>query len=64
MKTWPKHPVIYEINTWVWLGELGRKYQRPVNLATIPVQEWIAQVKGGNMTEKDDLMSDASRIHA
>jgi hypothetical protein len=40
MKTWPKHPVIYEINTWVWLGELSRKYQRPMNLATIPDQEW------------------------
>ncbi len=22
MKTWPKHPVIYEINKWVWLHEL------------------------------------------
>ena len=22
MKTWPQYPVIYEINTWVWLGEL------------------------------------------
>ncbi len=32
MKTWPKHPVIYEINTWVWLAELSRKYRRPVNL--------------------------------
>lgn len=40
MKTWPKHPVIYEINTWVWLNELRRKYQRPLNLATIPDQEW------------------------
>ena len=40
MITWPKHPVIYEINTWVWLGELGRKYQRPVNLATVPPEEW------------------------
>ena len=27
MKTWPINPVIYEINTWVWLGELGEKYQ-------------------------------------
>ena len=36
MKTWPKHPVIYEINTWVWLGELSRKYRRPVTLATVP----------------------------
>jgi len=25
MRTWPKHPVIYEINTWVWLDELGQK---------------------------------------
>ena len=42
MKTWPEHPVIYEINTWVWLAELSRKYQRPVNLATVPQQEWEA----------------------
>jgi hypothetical protein len=42
MRTWPKHPVIYEINTWVWLGELSRKYQRPVDLATVPEQEWDA----------------------
>ena len=42
MKPWSKHPVIYEINTWVWLSELGRKYQRPVNLATVPPEEWEA----------------------
>ena len=40
MKTWPKHPVIYEINTWVWLAELGQKYQRPVNLAAVPPEVW------------------------
>jgi len=40
MKTWPMHPVIYEINTWVWLYELGQKHQRPVNLATVPSEEW------------------------
>ncbi len=40
MKMWPKHPVIYEINTWVWLRELSQKYQRPVNLATLPEEEW------------------------
>ena len=40
MKTWPKHPVIYEINTWVWLGELSRKYRKSLDLATVPVQEW------------------------
>jgi hypothetical protein len=42
MKTWPKHPVIYEINTWVWLAELRRKYKRPMNLATVPPEEWDA----------------------
>jgi hypothetical protein len=40
MKTWPKHPVIYEINTWVWLSELERKHDRLVDLATVPEQEW------------------------
>ena len=40
MKNWPKHPVIHEINTWVWLGELGRKLGRPVTLATVPPEEW------------------------
>ena len=40
MKPWPLHPVIYEINTWVWLSELSQKYQRPVNLATVPPEEW------------------------
>ena len=42
MKSWSKHPVIYEINTWVWLRELSQKHQRPVNLATVPEQEWDA----------------------
>jgi hypothetical protein len=42
MKTWQRHPVIYEINTWVWLRELGLKYRRPVDLATVPEQEWDA----------------------
>jgi hypothetical protein len=42
MKTWPAHPVIYEINTWVWLGELGLEHRRPVDLATVPDEEWDA----------------------
>ncbi len=25
MKPWPRHPLIYEINTWVWLNELSRR---------------------------------------
>jgi hypothetical protein len=42
MTAWPEHPVIYEINTWVWLGELSRKYRKPLTLATIPDPEWDA----------------------
>ena len=42
MNTWPLHPVIYEINTWVWLGELTRRYRQPVTLATVPEPEWDA----------------------
>ena len=42
MNSWPKHPVIYEINTWAWLGEMSRRFQRPVNLATVPSEEWNA----------------------
>ena len=42
MSTWPRHPVIYEINTWVWLAELSRKYGKAVDLATVPQQEWDA----------------------
>ena len=40
MKPWPKHPLIYEINTWVWLHELGRKYKSTITLATVPAEEW------------------------
>jgi hypothetical protein len=40
MKPWPKHPVIYEINTWVWLIELRQKYHKAANLATVPSEEW------------------------
>jgi glycosidase len=47
MIAWPKHPVIYEINTWVWLGELSRKFKRPVDLGTVPKQEWIAIASEG-----------------
>ncbi len=42
MRAWPKYPVIYEINTWVWLGDLSRKYQKSVDLATVPEEEWDA----------------------
>jgi hypothetical protein len=37
---WSRYPIIYEINTWVWLQELSQKYPGPVTLATVPGQEW------------------------
>ena len=40
MKSWPKYPVIYEINTFVWLNELSGKYKRAVTLASVPKEEW------------------------
>ena len=40
MDKWPAHPVIYEINTWVWLYELSRRYQTPITLANVPDAEW------------------------
>ena len=39
---WSAHPRIYEINTWVWLGELSRKSGRPITLKNVPKQEWDA----------------------
>jgi hypothetical protein len=40
MNPMPQHPVLYEINTWVWLGELSRKFERRVTLAAVPAEEW------------------------
>lgn len=42
MAKWPAHPVIYEINTWVWLHELSRRYQTPITLANVADAEWEA----------------------
>jgi len=38
----PKHPFIYEINTWVWLRELSHTYGRSVSLVDVPSKEWDA----------------------
>jgi hypothetical protein len=40
MKSWPKNPIIYEINTWVWLYELSQKYKQPIHLSNVPAEEW------------------------
>jgi hypothetical protein len=38
----PQRPAIYEINTWVWLNELTRKYGSALTLASVPEEEWDA----------------------
>ena len=40
--TWPRHPIIYEINTWTWLGEVGARAGEPVGLGSVPDPEWDA----------------------
>jgi glycosidase len=40
MMRWPRHPTIYEINTWVWLHELSEEAQRHMSLGTVPSQVW------------------------
>lgn len=36
MIAWPIKPVIYQINTWVWLSTLSRNYDRQITLHNIP----------------------------
>ncbi|MCB0202863.1 MAG: alpha-amylase, partial [Anaerolineae bacterium] len=33
---WPNFPVLYEINTWVWLVELSRQAGEKITLANVP----------------------------
>jgi Alpha amylase, catalytic domain len=40
--SWPRRPVIYEINTWAWLHELSRQLGRPVTLGNVPDETWDA----------------------
>ncbi len=42
LSVWPRYPVLYEINTWVWLSDLSRKYGKVVDLASVPSPEWDA----------------------
>ena len=37
---WKKNPTLYEINTWVWLTDLSRKYGKTINLSSVPSAEW------------------------
>jgi len=47
MPSWPWQPVLYEINTWVWLQELGHAAGRPVTLGSVPSAEWDALARLG-----------------
>jgi hypothetical protein len=39
---WPRDPTIYEINTRVWLADLGAKAGTGVTLGSVPAAEWDA----------------------
>ena len=47
MTGWPDQPVIYEINTAVWLDSLSRASGRPVTLAGVGAADWDAAVPAG-----------------
>jgi hypothetical protein len=38
--TWPRNPIVYEVNAWAWLGEVGARAGRPVGLGEVPEAEW------------------------
>jgi Alpha amylase, catalytic domain len=40
--SWPRRPVIHEVDTWVWLGEVGRAVGRDITLAEVPAESWDA----------------------
>jgi Alpha amylase, catalytic domain len=40
MTGWPGTPVIYEVNTAIWLSEQSRAAGRPVTLADVPASAW------------------------
>ena len=42
VSVWPLYPTSYEINTWVWLSDLSRKYGKNVKLSSVPAPEWDA----------------------
>jgi hypothetical protein len=39
---WTRYPTLYEIGTWAWLSELSQKYEKNVNLPSVPSAEWDA----------------------
>ena len=47
MTAWPAQPVVYEVNTWVWLDELSTERGQPLTLADVPAQAWDQLVPRG-----------------
>lgn len=47
MTGWPGQPVIYEVNTAVWLSSLSRAAGRPVTLAGVTGADWDAVTPDG-----------------
>ncbi|MBO0910659.1 MAG: alpha-amylase [Acidobacteria bacterium] len=43
---WSRYPSVYEVNTWVWLSDLSRKYERHIDLSSVPATEWDAIAEG------------------
>jgi hypothetical protein len=39
MDSWPKYPIVYEINAWVWLNDLSRTHGRLLTLGDVPRTE-------------------------
>ncbi len=42
MISWPRYPLLYEINAWVWLQGLSQRFQTPVTFRNVPGEEWDA----------------------
>lgn len=47
MAIWPRCPILYEINTWVWLSDLSRRAGKPIDLGSVDAREWDAIVALG-----------------
>ena len=44
---WPASPVVYEVNTAVWLGEVAGRLGADVTLGSVPASEWDLVVPEG-----------------
>ena len=45
--SWRPNPVVYELNTLIWLGEVANRVGAPVTLETVPANEWDDVVPQG-----------------